>query len=97
MQELRKSNPGEQFEAIMRYSVVDQNTKQNIKLDTVSTASPLPSGYKAQYVPRIRCVDCPGKLYNAGPGRSVDNFQMHLNNRGHRANVEKRTGRSSNS
>ena len=78
----------------MRYCVVDTNTGNTVKLDTLSNAPTLPAGYKAQYLPRIRCVDCPGKLYNAGPEHTVGNFQMHLNNRGHKTNVEKRTGKS---
>jgi SWI/SNF-related matrix-associated actin-dependent regulator of chromatin subfamily B protein 1 len=79
----------------MRYSVIDQNTLQNVKLDSLSASATLPAAYKAQFLPRIRCVDCPGKLYNAGPNHTVDNFQMHLNNRVHKLNVEKRTGKSS--
>lgn len=78
----------------MRYSVVDQNTLTSIKLDTLSASATLPPGYKAQWLPRIRCVDCPGKLYNAGPDHTADNFQTHLNNRQHKGNVERRTGRT---
>ncbi|KAF1963286.1 SNF5-domain-containing protein [Byssothecium circinans] len=94
LQDLREKNPGEMFEATMRYSVIDTNTGSTIKLDTLSASATLPPGYKAQYLPRIRCVDCPGKLYNAGPEHTVGNFQMHLNNRAHRANVDRRTGRT---
>jgi len=93
LDELRAKNPGEQFEATMRYSVTDQNTSQSVKLDSLSGSATLPAGYKAQFLPRIRCVDCPGKLYNAGPGHTVENFQMHLNNRQHRQNVDKRNGK----
>ncbi|CAO1627067.1 unnamed protein product [Sympodiomycopsis kandeliae] len=39
---------------------------------------------------RIKCVDCPGKLYNTGPGESLSNFEVHLKNRSHRANVASR-------
>ncbi|KAF2687705.1 SNF5-domain-containing protein [Lentithecium fluviatile CBS 122367] len=95
LDELRANNPGERFEPTMRYSVIDQNTLQSVKLDSLSASATLPPGYKAQYLPRIRCIDCPGKLYNAGPNHTVDNFQMHLNNRVHRQNVEKRTGKTS--
>ena len=41
-------------------------------------------------VPRIRCLDCPGKLYTPGPGQSVENFEVHLRNRGHRERVDAR-------
>ncbi|KAF2635796.1 SNF5-domain-containing protein [Massarina eburnea CBS 473.64] len=93
LQDLREKNPGELFEATMRYSVMDTNTGSTVKFDTLSATATLPPGYKAQFLPRIRCVDCPGKLYNAGPDHTVGNFQMHLNNRGHKTNVERRTGR----
>ncbi|KAE8230509.1 hypothetical protein CF326_g4493 [Tilletia indica] len=39
---------------------------------------------------RVRCLDCPGRLYTLGPGRTLDNFEIHLKNRGHRANVRTR-------
>lgn len=95
LQELREKNPGEMFEAVMRYSIIDQNTLQSVKQDTLSASATLPSGYKAQYLPRIRCVDCPGKLYNVGPEHTVGNFQMHLNNKLHKENVKKRTKKHS--
>jgi SWI/SNF-related matrix-associated actin-dependent regulator of chromatin subfamily B protein 1 len=79
----------------MRYSVLDQNTLQVVKMDTLSTSAALPQGLKAQYLPRIRCIDCPGKLYTAGPEHSVANFEVHLKNRQHKTNVEKRTGKTS--
>lgn len=40
---------------------------------------------------RIRCEDCPGKVYKPGPGESLANFEIHLKNRSHRANVARRT------
>lgn len=39
---------------------------------------------------RIRCFDCPGKVYKPGPGESLANFEIHLKNRGHRAAVAQR-------
>ncbi|GAA5904355.1 hypothetical protein JCM6882_003204 [Rhodosporidiobolus microsporus] len=39
---------------------------------------------------RIRCLDCPGKLYNLGPGETLDGFLVHFKNRNHRLNVEAR-------
>ncbi|WFD34942.1 SWI/SNF chromatin-remodeling complex subunit [Malassezia cuniculi] len=41
---------------------------------------------------RIRCADCPGKLYKLGPGDSLSNFEIHLKNRSHRAAVAARLG-----
>jgi SWI/SNF-related matrix-associated actin-dependent regulator of chromatin subfamily B protein 1 len=64
-----------------------------VKLDDkFPPSSPLPPNHKAYYLPRIRCMDCPGKLYNAGPEHTVKNFSTHLKNRQHTANVAKRTG-----
>ncbi|KTW25904.1 hypothetical protein T552_03178 [Pneumocystis carinii B80] len=41
-------------------------------------------------VVRIRCNDCPGKLYIPGPSSTVENFEIHLKNRYHRIRVEQR-------
>ncbi|KZV84892.1 SNF5-domain-containing protein [Exidia glandulosa HHB12029] len=43
---------------------------------------------------RIRCIDCPGKLYKPGPEQSLVNFEVHLRNRLHRAKVSQRLGLS---
>lgn len=40
---------------------------------------------------RIKCHDCPGKSYKPGE-RDLDNFEIHLKNRQHRANVDARLG-----
>ncbi|KAI9206641.1 uncharacterized protein BJ171DRAFT_421824 [Polychytrium aggregatum] len=39
---------------------------------------------------RVRCLDCPGKLYSPGPGETLANFEIHLKNRHHRLNVKAR-------
>uniref|UniRef100_V5EZJ4 SNF5-domain-containing protein n=2 Tax=Kalmanozyma brasiliensis (strain GHG001) TaxID=1365824 RepID=V5EZJ4_KALBG len=53
---------------------------------------PRPAGVPPPPQPewRVRCLDCPGKLYTPGPGESLNNFEIHLRNRLHRANVNKR-------
>ncbi|PWN50706.1 SNF5-domain-containing protein [Violaceomyces palustris] len=53
---------------------------------------PRPPGTPMPPVPewRIRCMDCPGKLYTPGPNESLNNFEIHLKNRTHRAAVVKR-------
>jgi protein-tyrosine phosphatase len=85
--ELKKKYPNGLFEATMRYVITDQATMASIKVDR---NSPLPQNAKSQYAPRIRCLDCPGKLYTAGPGQTLENFEVHLSNRLHTANVEMR-------
>ncbi|KIJ63657.1 hypothetical protein HYDPIDRAFT_29449 [Hydnomerulius pinastri MD-312] len=44
---------------------------------------------------RIKCLDCPGKLYNSGPGDSLSNYEVHLKNRQHRMRVNGRVNSSS--
>lgn len=39
---------------------------------------------------RIKCLDCPGKLYNPGPGDTLSNYEVHLRNRQHRSRVNSR-------
>jgi SWI/SNF-related matrix-associated actin-dependent regulator of chromatin subfamily B protein 1 len=33
---------------------------------------------------KVRCLDCPGRLYAIGPTETLDNFEVHLKNRTHR-------------
>jgi SWI/SNF-related matrix-associated actin-dependent regulator of chromatin subfamily B protein 1 len=75
----------------MRYSAVDTDT-----LAPVANPNNLQDGQKIkyQYLPRIRCHDCPGKLYTPGPGMTVDNFEVHLRNRQHKERVEERLNKS---
>lgn len=44
---------------------------------------------------RMKCLDCPGKLYNCGPGDTLDNYKIHCRNRYHRLRVKDRLARSS--
>ncbi|KAJ6591033.1 SNF5-domain-containing protein [Mycena vulgaris] len=46
---------------------------------------------------RIKCLDCPGKLYQPGPEETLSNYEVHLKNRLHRQRVNDRMGNSSNS
>jgi SWI/SNF-related matrix-associated actin-dependent regulator of chromatin subfamily B member 1 len=73
-------------------------TTMNLHTDTAERhplepgAKP-PEGVGVMYLPRIRCNDCPGKLYTALPGKVVDDFEVHLRNRKHRDNVDERRRR----
>ena len=51
---------------------------------------PDPPHVKYYYCPRIKCKDCPGKLYTPDPDLGVKNFEVHLKNRHHRERVGKR-------
>ncbi|KAJ5371248.1 SWI/SNF chromatin-remodeling complex subunit snf5 [Penicillium cataractarum] len=88
---LKQSHPNDSFEGVMRYSAVDTET-----LAPVSNPTNLQAGQKIkyQYLPRIRCHDCPGKLYTPGPGMTVDNFEVHLRNRQHKERVEERINKT---
>ncbi|KAG9226723.1 hypothetical protein CCMSSC00406_0008423 [Pleurotus cornucopiae] len=44
---------------------------------------------------RIKCLDCPGKLYTPGPGETLSNYEVHLKNRQHRQRVNERLNGSS--
>lgn len=63
---------------------------------STTTNAPIPNvkdtteGVKYMYLPRIRCIDCPGKLYTPGPEMTVENFEIHLKNRAHRERVDLR-------
>ncbi|KZT43362.1 SNF5-domain-containing protein [Sistotremastrum suecicum HHB10207 ss-3] len=39
---------------------------------------------------RLKCLDCPGKLYTPGPEETLNNFEVHLKNRLHRKRVIER-------
>lgn len=39
---------------------------------------------------RAKCLDCPGRIYQLGPGETLDNFESHLKFKGHMANVQAR-------
>ncbi|OCK82787.1 SNF5-domain-containing protein [Lepidopterella palustris CBS 459.81] len=95
LQELREKYPNDNFEAVMRYSAVDQKKQESVKVEQLTPGAPLPPNVKTQFLPRIRCIDCPGKLYTAGPGLTVENFEVHLRNRQHKLMVEKRAARPS--
>ncbi|KAJ7900512.1 hypothetical protein B0H13DRAFT_1622358 [Mycena leptocephala] len=43
---------------------------------------------------RIKCLDCPGRLYMPDPGETLANYEVHLGNRLHRQRVNKRIGTS---
>lgn len=91
---LHSRYPDSLFEALMRYSAIDTRTQQQTRIDSLPPGSTPPAHIKFQWLPRIRCNDCPGKLYTAGPNLTVENFEVHLRNRQHLEAVRRRTGSS---
>ena len=73
----------------MRYTAVSIVTDMPIRLQPHDTPPP---DTKFMYYPRIRCLDCPGKLYTTGPGTGLSNFEIHLKNRLHLERVANRHG-----
>ena len=87
LSKLQATYPDDLFEGIMRYTAVSTLTDRPI---SVRPNEPPPPDTKFMYYPRIKCLDCPGKLYTPGPGTGVTNFEVHLKNRLHRERVEER-------
>ncbi|RPA87720.1 SNF5-domain-containing protein [Ascobolus immersus RN42] len=86
IQKLKETNPDDRVEATMRNSPVNADTGKLI----TPGASTEGINVIHQVFPRIRCLDCPGKLYMSGPGETLDNFMTHLKNKTHRERVEAR-------
>ncbi|EFX00631.1 swi-snf complex subunit [Grosmannia clavigera kw1407] len=87
LQRLRdRAYPNDSFEGVMRYSVFNREEQL---VPAPRLGEPL-ENYRFWYLPRIRCHDCPGKLYTPGPEMTVGNFEVHLKNRFHREKVEQR-------
>lgn len=64
----------------MKHTAIDPKTQKLVVANETNRAFP------HKYIPRIRCVDCPGKVYMP----NAENFESHLKNRNHRANVDAR-------
>lgn len=92
----------------MRFSPVDAATGKPVRIDCTSlppgSAPPDPitnpeTGEKQvvkwMWQPRIRCDDCPGKLYTAMPEQTIEKFEVHLKNKKHKAMVEERLAKES--
>ena len=70
----------------MRYCAVNLDTDQVVS----QPPNPLPKNIAYVFIPRIRCHDCPGKLYTPGPELTLKNFEVHLKNKNHREKVNAR-------
>ena len=76
------------FEAFMRSSAVDMNTGSQVPVP--QAGAPVPPNVRFFFLPRIKCLDCPGKLYTPGPDTTASNFEVHLKNKQHKEKVEAR-------
>ena len=77
---------------MMKYSAVNAITETPVAAPPAG--QPIPEDVKFMFLPRIRCHDCPGKLYTPGPDMTVGNFEIHLKNRQHRERVDARVAAS---
>lgn len=89
---LKQQYPSDHFEGMMRLSQV--NTASNVAVSASTPGATPNSDVKNFFLPRIRCLDCPGKLYTPGPEMTVQNFEVHLKNRQHRERVDERLART---
>ncbi|KAK5168649.1 SWI/SNF chromatin-remodeling complex subunit [Saxophila tyrrhenica] len=89
---LRQTHPDSSFEPIMRPYPISTTTNTLEKVPGLEVGQRAPEGVKFLWAPRLKCNDCPGKLYTALPGRVVEDFEVHLRNRMHREHVEERAG-----
>lgn len=71
----------------MRYSAVDTTTGAPIPMPQPGA---IPPNVRFYFLPRIKCLDCPGKLYTPGPETTASNFEVHLKNKQHKEKVEAR-------
>ncbi|SPO02852.1 related to transcription factor snf5p [Cephalotrichum gorgonifer] len=77
------------FEGLMKYFPMNPTTNQPIQ---VQAGQALPADTKYTFLPRVRCKDCPGKLYTPGADMTASNFEIHLKNNKHRERVNARHG-----
>lgn len=73
----------------MRYFPVNPQTNQPM---VVPQGQSLPADTTYTFVPRVKCRDCPGKLYTPGADGTASNFEIHLKNKMHREKVNARCG-----
>ncbi|KAL6717118.1 SWI/SNF chromatin-remodeling complex subunit [Lecanora helva] len=74
---LQQTYPDDLFEGTMRYTAV--STVSDLPI-TLRPNEPPPPDTKYMYYPRIKCLDCPGKLYTPGPETGVTNFESTATN-----------------
>ncbi|KAL9104983.1 MAG: hypothetical protein Q9163_000155 [Psora crenata] len=87
---LQQMYPNDRFEGTMRYTAVSRETDLPVHNVSSKPNELPPDDIKMMFYPRIKCLDCPGKLYTPGPEAGVTNFEVHLKNKVHRERVEER-------
>lgn len=89
----------------MRFAAIDADNGTPARFDLKSippgsappppvtgSSSDQPQRIKFMWVPRIKCHDCPQKLYTAVPEDTAAKFEVHLTNSKHNKAVSQRLG-----
>jgi SWI/SNF-related matrix-associated actin-dependent regulator of chromatin subfamily B protein 1 len=84
--------PNNRAVIVMQHSAVNKET--GLVTQSIPTDQLLPDHIKFMYLPQIICLDCPDKLYATGPGTTIDNFEIHLENGLHTEDAGVRMARS---
>ena len=88
LRKLSQTYPNDRFEGTMRYTTVSKET--DLPVPSKPNEQPAQGSVKYMYYPRIKCLDCPQKIYTPGPETGVTNFEVHLKNKIHMRRVEER-------
>lgn len=87
--ELKMHYPDGQFEGLMKHCPVNMRTGKLV-MPAPAAGTPLPDDVRYMFLPRVKCLDCPGKLYTPGPDTTVGNFEIHVKNSKHIERVRAR-------
>lgn len=68
----------------MKHTAIDPKTQSMVPANEDNKHWP------HKFVPRVRCLDCVGRVYMAGPGPTANGFESHLKNKKHQETVRAR-------
>lgn len=88
---MRHRHPDSDFEPLMKAYCISEDDDAIFRPSSpLRPGAPPPEGTKVMYLPRLRCNDCPVKVYTTIPGKVEEDFEVHLKNRVHRERVAER-------
>ncbi|KAL3423882.1 transcription regulatory protein SNF5 [Phlyctema vagabunda] len=87
---LRRQYPMDRFAGVMTYIALDRSTRNRVAFPPKGI--PAPNTMTFAFLPGIKCDDCRITFTSAGPGRSIKNFEDHVESHSHREAVKKRCG-----
>ena len=89
LHELRHAHSDVSVEGVMQPYEIDIQSELPTS-NTLEDGATAGRGFKIQLLPRVRCLDCPNKLYVARPGSVIDDLSIHMRNRLHKQSVNLR-------